>query len=392
MYANDITYIGETNFRNERKRFGIKETDRFSHIYCIGKSGTGKSTLLYNMALSDIQKGKGLAVLDPHGDVAQKIIDSIPLNRAKDLVIFDPVHDEFPSSFNPLENIPHSQHHLVTSGLISAFQRIWADSWGPRMEYILRFCLLTLLACEGTTLLHIKPLLTNPRYRVELLYNVHDSHILNFWEQEYDKYTPSFRNEVISPILNKMGIFHTSLPLRNALGQESSDFALKDIMDGRKIFIAKLSKGIIGEDASTILGSILTTAFMQTALARSSQPEADRAPFFLYVDECHSFISASFANILAECRKYKLGLFLANQYLDQLPEDTRSSIFGNVGTLISFRVGNMDAETLAKEFYPTFNETDLINLPRYAMYIRLQIDGVMSKGFSANTFYTNSIS
>lgn len=384
MYE-DITYIGETNYRNERKKFGIKEGDRFSHIYCIGKSGMGKSTLLTHMALSDIQKGKGLGVLDPHGDVADTLISLVPLDRAKDLIIFDPGDPEYPSAFNPLEDIPPSQHHLVTAGLIAAFHRIWADSWGPRMEYILRFCILTLLAVEGTTLLHIKQLLTNPRYRMEVLSQVHDTHIINFWEQEFDKYTPTFRNEVISPILNKMGIFHTSLPLRHALGREESDFTLKDIMDGRKIFIAKLSKGIIGEDASTILGSILTTAIMNTALARSSHRESDRVPFFLYVDECHNFISASFASILAECRKYKLGLFLTNQYLEQLPEDTRSSIFGNVGTLISFRVGTTDAEILAKEFYPIFNETDLLNLPRFGMYIRLQIDGVGSKGFSAET-------
>jgi hypothetical protein len=250
------------------------------------------------------------------------------------------------------------------------------------MEYVLRFAILTLLSCEGTTLLHIKSLLTNPKYRVELLYQVHDTSILNFWEQEFHTYTPAFRNEVIAPILNKIGVFNTSPAFRNTIGQEVSEFTIKDVMDGKKIFIANLSKGKIGEDAATILGSILTTAFMNGALQRSSQKEADRVPFYLYVDEAHSFMSASFANILAECRKYKLGLFMANQFIEQLDEQIRSSIFGNVGTLISFRVGARDAEFLAKEFHPVFNENDLINLQRFGMYIKLMIDGLTSKAFS----------
>lgn len=389
MYENKqhITYFGETNFRNERKRFGIKDQDRFSHIYAIGKSGVGKSHLLQTFAVSDIQKGKGLGVIDPHGDVCKHLLDSIPIHRGKDVIYFNPGDTEIPSVFNPLEDIPPKYHHLVASGLIGCFKRIWEDSWGPRLEYVLRYCILTLLACEGTTLLDVKPLLTNPRYRIELLYQVHNTNILNFWEQEFNTYTPTFRNEVISPILNKMGIFHTSLPLKTTLGGEMSDFKIQEIIDGKKIFIANLSKGLIGGDASMILGSIMVASFMNAALFRASQSEQNRKPFFLYVDECHSFLSASFESILAECRKYKLGLFLTNQYLEQLDEQVRSAIFGNVGTLISFRVGNTDAEILAKEFHPVFNANDLINLPRFGMYLKLMIDGVTSRPFSSATFF-----
>jgi len=379
---DDITYIGETDFRNERKRFGIKQQDRFQGCYILGKSGTGKSTLLQAMALSDIQKRKGLGILDPHGDVAQYLLDNIPRHRNKDVIYFNPSDLEYPSIFNPLENIPAAYRHLAVAGLIGTFKRIWHDSWGPRLEHVLRFTLLTLVNAEGTTLLDIQPLLTNPMYRNQLLATVHDSHVLNFWEQEFDRMTPAFRNEVISPILNKVGIFRASQPLRNTFGHETSDFHIRDVMDSNKIFIANLSKGKLGEDATMILGSLLMTSFMNGAQFRAHQREAERVPFFLYVDEAHSFMSLAMADMLAECRKYKLGLCFANQFLDQYDEKIRASIFGNVGTLICFRIGSTDAEVLIKEFYPTIDETDLINIPKYGFYIKLCIDGVTSKGFS----------
>ena len=382
MYESDITYIGETDFRNQRQRFGIKETDRMHGTYIFGKTGMGKSTLLEIMALSDIQKGKGLAILDPHGDVAQHILDNIPQHRYKDIIFFNPSDLEFPSIFNPLEDIPAAYRHIAVAGLIGTFKRIWADSWGPRLEHVLRFALLTLVSCEGTTLLHIQPLLTNPMYRNQLLATVHDGHILNFWEQEFDRMTPAFRNEVISPILNKVGVFRASMPLRNTFGGELSDFRIQDVMDGNKIFIANLSKGKLGEDATMILGSLLMTAFMNGAQFRAHQGEQDRVPFFLYVDEAHSFMSLAMATILAECRKYKLGLVAANQFTAQLDEKILEAIIGNVGTLITFRVGSTDAEVLAKEFYPVFNENDLIHIPRYGFYIKLCIDGMTSKAFS----------
>lgn len=384
-HKDDITYIGETDFRNRRQRFGIREADRFHGTYVFGKTGTGKSTLLQGMALSDIQKGKGLGILDPHGDVAQYLLDNIPLYRHKDVIYFTPADIEFPSVFNPLEDIPTAYRHIAVSGLIGTFKRIWSDSWGPRLEHVLRFTLLTLVSCEGTTLLDIQPLLTNPMYRNQLLAGVHDAHVLNFWEQEFDRMTPAFRNEVISPILNKVGIFRASQPLRTTFGGELSDFRIQDVMDGRKIFIANLSKGKLGEDATMILGSLLMTAFMNGAQFRAHQREADRVPFFLYVDEAHSFMSLAMAAILSECRKYKLGLVAANQFTAQLDERILEAILGNVGTLIAFRVGSTDAEVLTKEFYPVFNENDLIHIPRYGFYIKLCIDGMTSRGFSGRT-------
>lgn len=379
---NDITYIGETDFRNERKRFGIREQDRFQGCYVLGKSGTGKSTLLQTMALSDIQKGKGLGILDPHGDLAQYILDNIPRHSHRDVVYCNPSDLEYPSIFNPLENIPAAYRHIAVSGLIGTFKRIWHDSWGPRLEHVLRFTLLTLVNAGGTTLLDIQPLLTNPMYRHQLLATIQDAHILNFWEQEFERMAPNFRNEVISPILNKVGIFRASQPLRNTFGHETSDFSIRELMDGNKIFIANLSKGKLGEDASMILGSVLMTAFMNGAQFRAHQREAERIPFFLYVDEAHTFMSTAMADMLAECRKYRLGLTFANQFLEQYDEKIRASIFGNVGTLICFRVGSTDAEVLAREFYPTFTENDLINIPRFGFYVKLCIDGETSKGFS----------
>lgn len=383
---NDINYIGETNYRNGKMRFGIKERDRFQGIYCIGKSGVGKSTLLHNMAVSDLKNGKGLAVIDPHSDLAIKLVKNIPFGREKDVVIFDPMDADYPSSFNPLENVPPEHHHLVASNLVETFKKIWADFFGPRMSYILTYCIQTLLEYPGATLLHIRPLLTDPSFRTQVLMHVHDPHVMNFWAKEFDRYTPSFRNEAISPILNKVGIFHSSAALKNALGQEKSDFTMQDVMENKKILIADLGKGKLGEEASSILGSILTTSIMNCALGRSNQPEEDRIPFFLYVDECHSFVNASFAKMLSECRKYKLGIFLSHQYLTQMDEATRNAVFGNIGTLISFRLGSTDSIELAKEFHPVFNANDLINIPKYSFYIKLMIDGVTSRPFSATSF------
>lgn len=388
---DDITYIGETDYRNHNIRFGIKQNDRFQGCYILGKSGVGKSTLLQNMALSDMQMGKGLGILDPHGDVAQYLLDNIPEHRYKDVIYFNPSDLEMPSVFNPMDNIPEAYRHIAVSGLIGTFKRIWADSWGPRLEHVLRFTLLTLISCEGTTLLHIQPLLTNPLYRNQLLATVHDAHILNFWEQEFDRMTPAFRNEVISPILNKVGIFRASLPLRTTFGGTESDFRIQDVMDGNKIFIANLSKGKLGEDATMILGSLLMTAVMNRAQFRAHQREEERVPFFLYADEAHSFMSLAMATILSECRKYKLGLIAANQFTAQLDERILEAVLGNVGTLITFRVGSTDAEVLAKEFYPVFNENDLIHIPRYGFYIKLCIDGVTSRGFSGKSINVKSL-
>lgn len=381
---DSITPIGITDWRNMRKEFGIKDKDRLGHLYLIGKTGVGKSTLILNMAISDIQKGKGFAVLDPHGDLAEELLHFVPKERIQDVIYFNP-DDEQPIAYNPLYEVKPAFRHLVASGLISTFKKLYSDSWGPRMEYVLKYSFLSLLDYEHATFLDIQPLLTNPEFRREILRNTTNASILSFWKNEFDRMSDYMRAEVISPILNKLGVFATSLPLKHAMCQQQSSFKIDDIMNGKKIFIANLSKGKIGEDASLILGSILLNSFQLGALARARVNSQARTPFFLYVDEAHSFMTLSFVDMLSEARKYGLSLLMAHQYIDQLNEKIKSSIFGNVGTIISFRIGQSDAEVLAKEFAPVFSESDLIHLPRYSMYLKLMIDGATSKPFSATT-------
>jgi len=383
MEDNGITPIGITNFRNTNQKFGIKDRDRLQHMYVIGKSGTGKSTLLENMAISDIERSNGLCIIDPHGDIAEDVLKYIPKGRLQDLIYFNATDQEHPIAFNPLKGIHPKYHHLVASGLVSTFKKIWSESWGPRMEYILRFTLLTLLCVPDATLLDIQPLLTNKDVRQRALSHVGNEHILSFWDNEFDKYSPTLRNEAIAPILNKTGLFITCDPLRNIVGQKTNSFRLQQVLDAGKILIVNLSKGQIGEDASSLLGAMLINAIQLAALHRANKPQEARRSFYLYIDECHSFVTLSFANILAEARKYGLSLFLAHQYIEQMDERIRSAIFGNVGTMISFRVGAADAEYLAKEFYPVFSEDDFVHLPRYAMYIKLMIEGTASMPFSA---------
>jgi hypothetical protein len=385
LEKKDLTPIGVTNWHNEHKPFGIKDQDRFGHIYVVGKTGTGKSTLLENMAISDIRRGNGLCVIDPHGDIATNILNYIPADRVEDVIYFNPIDTEFPIAFNPLRGIHPNHHHLVASGLISTFKKIWADSWGPRMEYILRFALLTLLENRKCSLLDIQPLLTDQTFRNSILSRSISPYILSFWHNEFDKYPPALKAEAIAPILNKTGLFLASTPLRNIVGQKIRGFNMQDIMNEGKILIANLSKGELGEDVTAILGNMLVTSIQLAALYRARQPEHTRRPFYLYVDEMHSFVSLSFADILAEARKYRLSIFLSHQYIEQLHEKIRAAIFGNVGTLISFRIGAEDADFLEKEFRPVFNQYDLVNLPRYCMYLKLMIDGATSQPFSAET-------
>jgi Type IV secretion-system coupling protein DNA-binding domain len=379
------TPIGITNFRNEKRPFGIKDTDRLNHIYVIGKTGTGKSTLLLNMAISDIQRGNGICLIDPHGDIAEKILDYVPKERIRDVIYFNPADETYVVSFNPLQNIKEEQRHLVIAGTLSTFKKIWIDSWGPRLEYILRYTLITLCAYPDATLLDIQPLLTNYDFRKRILSYCKDQYILSFWYNEFDKYSPQLKAEAISPILNKTGLFIAISQLRNVIGQTRKSFQIQEVMDEGKILICNLSKGKMGEDATTVLGSMLVNAIQLAALNRASITEEYRKPFYLYVDEMHSFVSLSFTDILAEARKYKLSLFLAHQYIEQVHEKIRYAIFGNVGTMIIFRVGAEDAKQFAQELHPTFTEEDLINLPRYSMYLKLMIDGTSSKPFSANT-------
>ncbi|HYD22091.1 MAG TPA: type IV secretion system DNA-binding domain-containing protein, partial [Flavipsychrobacter sp.] len=313
-----FTPLGVTNYRNEKKRFGIKDADRLMHMYLLGKSGSGKSTLILNMTISDLQRGHGFALLDPHGELSKELLHYVPKERLKDVIYFNPIDIDNPIAFNPLAGIQQRHHNLVASGIISTMKKVWADSWGPRMEHILRYSLLSLLQFPGATLLDIQPLLTDNDFRSQVLCYITDIPIRNFWHSEFASYTKALRAEAIAPILNKVGIFAASLPLRHCLGQKDRGLRMWEIMNSRKVLIVNLSKGELGEDTSALLGSMLITAIQLAALYRTKLSPEKRGPFFLYIDEMQSYVTMSFCDILAEARKYGLGLFLTHQYLEQI--------------------------------------------------------------------------
>ena len=383
-HSKPFTPIGYTNFRNQNKLFGIKLQDRFSHIYSIGKTGSGKTTLLLTMAIDDIYKGYGVALIEPHGDACTRLLEHIPAHRKRDVIYFDATDPTHRTGFNPLLNVPPEERHLVASEIVLSFKKIWADSWGPRLEYILRYAILTLLEYPTATLLDIQPLLLDQAFRNMVLLYTDNTAIKSFWYNEFDKYPASLKAESIMPILNKAGVFTANTILKSIVGQQES-ISIEEIMNNGKILICNLSKGIIGEDVSQILGSLLTTSIQMAAMRRAKLSEQDRKPFMVFIDECHSFITQSFATMLSEVRKYKVGLFLTHQYLDQLPEEVRSSILGNVGTIITFRLGTIDAKIMTDEFYPVLTVDDFINLTKYCVYLKLLIDGIPSKPFSAIT-------
>jgi len=383
-HSKPFTPIGQTNFRNIKKLFGIKLRDRYSHIYSIGKTGSGKTSLLLNMAIDDIHKGYGVCLIEPHGDACRAILERIPSHRMNDVIYFNATDIGQRLGFNPLHGVPIEDRHLVASEIVLAFKKIWGESWGPRLEYILRYSILTLLEYPAATLLDIQPLLLDQAFRNFVLQYTENSVLISFWLNEFDRYTNSVRIEAIMPILNKAGVFNSNTILKNIVGRQTG-ISIKDIMNEGKILICNLSKGVIGEDVSQILGSLLTTGIQTAAMRRAKFPEQERKSFMVYIDECHSFITTSFATMLSEVRKYNVGLFLTNQYFDQLSDEVRSAILGNVGTLISFTVGTTDARILAEEFYPVFKIDDFVTLPKYHIYLKLLIDGSASRPFSATT-------
>jgi len=385
MNNEEINFFAKTNFRNKQVKFGIKTDDRRRHTYVIGKTGMGKTTLIENMVIQDIMNGHGVAVVDPHGDMAEKILDFIPAERVNDVVYFNPADMEYPIAFNVLEKVDVAQQHLIASGLIGIFKKIWADSWGPRLEYILRNAILALLDYPGSTLLGVMRILTDKSFRKKVVDNITDPIIKAFWVDEFSKWNERVLQEVISPIQNKVGQFLSSPLIRNVLGQVKSTVDIRDIMDNRKILILNLSKGRIGEDNSSLLGAMLITKIQLAAMERIDRAEDDRPDFYLYIDEFQNFSTESFANILSEARKYHLNLIIAHQYIEQLDEKVQAAVFGNVGTLITFRIGAADAEILEKEFTPQFTEQDLVNLTKYDVYLKLMVDGVATNPFSATT-------
>jgi hypothetical protein len=381
--ADDTIYFGKINFRNEEKNFGIKIDDRRRHIYIVGKSGTGKSTLISNMVVSDILAGRGVCLVDPHGEIAEEVLQFVPEDRINDVIYFNPSDIKFPIAFNPLEKVSFEMRHLVASGLMSVFKKIWPDVWSARMEYILNNALLALLEYPNSTLLGIMKMLSDKQFRKSIVENLQDPVVRSFWVDEFAKYTQRLETEAVAAIQNKVGQFVTNPLIRNIVGQVHSSFDMRRVMDEQKIIIVNLSKGKIGEDNSALLGAMIITKLQLAAMSRVDMPMEDRKDFYLYVDEFQNFATESFATILSEARKYRLSLTLAHQYIDQLDEKVRFAIFGNVGTMVVFRVGASDAEVLETEFAPDFEASDFVNLPNYNVYIRLMIDGVTSKPFSA---------
>lgn len=384
---SEVTFFAETNFRGERRKFGIKLDDRRRHIYAIGKTGMGKTNFLERLAISDIQNGFGMAFIDPHGDSAEKLIDFVPPARTNDLIYFNPADTEYPIAFNVLEYVDEEYRNVVADGLLGVFKKLWADSWGPRLEYILRNAILALLEAPGNTLLGVTRILVDTAFRKKIVKQVTDPVVKAFWNQEFPAYSDKQRVEAIAPIQNKVGQFLSNAMIRNIVGQPKSTIDMAEIMNTGKILILNLSKGKIGEETSHLLGSMMVTKIQVAAMARARLKAEERKDFFLYVDEFQNFATESFASILSEARKYKLNLAIAHQFIGQLETGRstvlRDAIFGNVGTMIIFRVGAKDAIFLEKEFEPTIMATDMVNLPKYNTYLRLMIDGVASQPFSA---------
>ncbi|MFA6094588.1 MAG: type IV secretory system conjugative DNA transfer family protein [Candidatus Paceibacterota bacterium] len=385
---NRITYFAETDSRNKRTPFGIRAKDRPRHVYTIGKTGMGKSTLLENMAIQDLVRGEGIAFIDPHGKTAELLLDYVPENRIKDVLYFAPFDMDYPISFNVMEDVGPDKRHLVANGLMSAFKKIWVDAWSARMEYILNNIILALLEYPDSTLLGVNRMLSDKDYRKRVVSNVSDVSVKAFWVDEFEKYGERYMQEAGAAIQNKIGQFISNPLVRNLIGQPKSTFDLRKMMDERKIILVNLSKGRVGEANASLLGSMLITKIYLAAMSRADVSEATlhKLPnFYLYVDEFQSFANESFADILSEARKYKLNLTIAHQYIEQMSDEVRAAVFGNVGTMISFRVGATDAEVFEKEFAPVFTGEDLVNLGFAQVYMKLMIDGVSSTPFSATT-------
>ncbi len=385
---NKITYFGETDFRNQKTRFGIKAKDRSRHMYVIGKTGMGKSTLLENLVIQDIQNDEGVIFIDPHGSSAVKLLEYIPRHRIDDVIYFAPHDTDFPVAFNVLEQVPKEKRNAVAGGLMSAFKKIWVDSFSSRMEYLLNYTLLALLDVPGSTLMGVNKLLSDKVYRKYVVDRVEDSLVKNFWNVEFEKYSTAYATEAVAPIQNKVGQFIASPMIRNIVGQDVSTVDFRTFMDQKKIVIVNISKGIIGPENMRLLGGMLITKIQLAAMSRANLDEESlkRIPnTYLYVDEFQNFANESFADILSEARKYKLCLTVANQYVDQMTEEVRNAVIGNVGTFISFRVGSTDAELMEKEFSPNFLADDMVNLGFTQMYLKLMIDGIGSRPFSATS-------
>lgn len=381
----EINFFAKTEFKNKITTFGIKREDRRRHVYIVGKTGVGKTTLIANMAINDIRHGEGVAVIDPHGDLSEILLNYIPANSINEVVYFNPADRERPIILNPLEVTDKNQAELVASGIVSIFYKLYSYSWGPRLEHILRNSLLTLTQIPNATLVQVPEILTNERFRKSCVDKLKDPVLKSFWVNEFNKMPPNLRSEAISPILNKVGQFVSSPLIREIIGRPKSSINLEEVLNSGKILIANLSQGRLGEDNSALLGAMLITKLQLSAMSRVNLPEEERKDFYLYVDEFQNFATETFIKILSEARKYRLNITLANQYIGQIPENIQKAIFGNAGTLISFAVGASDAKLLFKEFGEKYKESELVGLANYQIIVRLALENLSTQPFFATT-------
>lgn len=382
---NPVTYIGRTNHRNSDTLFGIKQLDRRSHMYICGKTGTGKSHLLRNLLLQDVAAGRGCALFDPHGDLVRDVMRMTPSDRSADVCYIDATDDACRWRFNPFLNIRPADRALACAGIVAALKNLWPDDWGPRLEHLLRNVAMTLLECDGCSFADIPGLLTDSSYRTSLVNTIENDVVRDFWHNEFTRYSPAFRSVIVAPLQNKVGALLTDPTLRRLLTQDGGQVDLPRLMDNGNVLLVNLDKGRIGEGPSALLGSLLLSGIGLSGLGRSTYVPEQRRDFFVYLDEFQTFTTLSIATMLSELRKYSVGLILSHQHLSQLASEIRDAVFGNVGTLVSFRVGARDADFIAKEFAPVFGPEDLLGLPKYSVYVRLLIDGETSRPFSATT-------
>jgi type IV secretory pathway TraG/TraD family ATPase VirD4 len=382
---DDITYLAKTDYRSGETPFGIKRQDRFSHVYVIGKTGTGKSTLLERMALQDLERGNGFALIDPHGDLVERVADRIPANRLLDVLYLDAADPTQPYGYNPLRHVRQDRIAVAASGLMEVFEKMWPEAWGVRMEHILRNVLMALLEQPSATLHDVLRIVSDSKYRKSIAASLQNEAVKTFLTKEFDRFTFGYRADGIAPIQNKVGAFLADPLLNRILTAPKQDLHVRRIMDEGRVLLVNLAKGRIGEDSSSLLGGLLVTTIGLAGYSRAEMKPAQRRDFFVYVDEFQSFTTLALANMLSEMRKYRLGFTVAHQYLHQLTPDIRHAVLGNAGTLISFRVGAEDAPYLAREFSGVFDETDLVQIPNHRIYLKLMIDGMPSLPFSAAT-------
>lgn len=383
--GHEISMFGKTNYHNSNIEFGIKRSDRRRHLYAVGKSGSGKSKFLEMLIKADFDNGNGVAVLDPHGDLVDNVLRYIPEHRMKDVVLLDPSDTDFPIAFNPLENVGEAYKMQVTKGFIDIFKKLFGSNWSDRLEHVLRYTTLALLDSPNTTVLSILKMLTDKNYRQKIISRIQDSVVKNFWVSEFAAWSEKFDAEAITPLLNKVGQLVSTNMIRNIIGQPSTKFNIRELMDQEKILLMKVSKGLLGEENSQVIGAMIITKMYQAAMQRADMREEDRKDFYFYIDEFQNFATNTFAEILSEARKYRLNLTLAHQYMGQLSDVVQKTVFGNVGSIVSFRVGADDAGVLANEYNPIFKERDIINLGVREFYIKMSVNGEIREAFSGRT-------